>query len=82
MILSEQSNKQAKAIIKHCTDNGMDVEATMGLWNHLVKLFSRIDISEGIEPRIISDAVQNYPCRVCGSNNDCQFVGSDPCPRR
>jgi hypothetical protein len=23
-----------------------------------------------------------YPCSVCGSNADCFFVGSDPCPRR
>ena len=23
-----------------------------------------------------------YPCSVCGSSGDCQFVGSDPCPRR
>lgn len=28
------------------------------------------------------NAPLRYPCSVCGSNTDCQFVGSDPCPRR
>jgi hypothetical protein len=51
MRLSEHSLKHAEAIIKHCTDNGMAVESSMGLWNHLVKVFSRLDVFEGRAPR-------------------------------
>lgn len=51
MRLSEHSLKHAEAIIKHCTDNGMAVESSMGLWNHLVKVFIRLDVFEGRAPR-------------------------------
>jgi hypothetical protein len=56
MILSEHGIKHAEAIIKHCTDNGMAVEATMGLWNHLVRILSRLDTCEGRAARQVESA--------------------------
>jgi rubrerythrin len=76
MILSEHGIKHAEAIIKHCTDNGMAVEATMGLWNHLVRILLRLDVCEGRAARQLESAPTahnsestpfKYPCRVCGS---------------
>jgi hypothetical protein len=69
MRLSEHSLKHAEAIIKHCTDNGMAAESSMGLWNHLVKVFKRLDVFDGRAPRPVesepTDAQQangkNYP---------------------
>lgn len=54
MRLSEHSVKHAEAIIKHCIDNGMVKESSMGLWNHLVKVFSKLDKFEGREPRPVN----------------------------
>lgn len=91
MILSEHSIKHAEAIIKHCTDNGMSAESTMGLWNHLVRILSRLDVCEGRAARQVESApiAANSesapllpPCSVCGSIQGCSFVGSNPCPRR
>ena len=69
MILSEHGIKHAEAIIKHCTDNGMAVESTMGLWNHLVRILSRLDVCEGRAARQVESAPtvnqqtkgKNYP---------------------
>ena len=46
MILTEKNRKHAEAIVQHCTDNAMAIEATMGLWNHLVYIFKHIEILE------------------------------------
>ena len=56
MILSEHSIKHAKVIIKYCTDNGMVVESTMGLWNYLVHILSRLDVYEGRAARQVESA--------------------------
>ena len=46
MILTVKNRKHAEAIVQHCTDNAMAIEATMGLWNHLVYIFKHIEILE------------------------------------
>ena len=47
MILTNPKNKKhIEAIIKYCKDNGMEPLSTMGLWNHLLKLFKRIEKAE------------------------------------
>jgi len=51
MVLSKWSHRRVSVIVNHCIANGMNVESTMGLWNLLVKLFSRLDRYEGRTPR-------------------------------
>ena len=44
MIIKNHKNKKhAEAIIQYCKDNGMQPESTAGLWNHLVKLFKKME---------------------------------------
>lgn len=47
MLLSKRAQKYVEVIIKHCVDNGMSIESTMGLHNHLVRIMNSLDKYEG-----------------------------------
>jgi hypothetical protein len=82
MILNKKNKKHAEAIIKHCTDNGMAAESTMGLWNHLVRMFKRIEVLEkyviDLKPHKDLDKLElslqdykNKSCRNCKEAHPC-----------
>lgn len=57
-------------------DNKEDAERS------LKALLQIIDIAVPSSTQSDSSTPLKYPCEVCGSNKDCQSIGSDPCPRR
>jgi hypothetical protein len=69
MLLSKHSKKHIGAIINHCVENGMSVESTMGLSNHLVRIMNRLDKFEGRTAEALESAPtdnqqtkgKNYP---------------------
>ena len=46
MNINGRNMKQAEVIVKYCTDAGMAPELSMGLWNHLVRVYNRIEVLE------------------------------------
>ena len=69
MLLSKHAKKHVDVIIKHCVDNGMSLESTMGLHNHLVRIMNRLDKYEGRTAEALESAPtdkqqakgKNYP---------------------
>jgi len=87
MILRKRDKEHAEAIIKHCTDNGMSVESTMGLWNHLVRLFKRMELLEGRAAKT-GGAVDKQPttgkgtpCQPVEFHKACRIAGVAVCPK-
>ena len=46
MNINSRNMKRAEGIVKYCTDAGMAPELSMGLWNHLVRVYNRIEVLE------------------------------------
>ena len=47
MIVSNPKyKKHCEKIIEYCKFHGMDPVATMGLWNHLIRVYNRIESIE------------------------------------
>jgi hypothetical protein len=61
MILREKDKRHAEAIIKICTDNGMIVEATGGLWNHICRLFKKFELIEDCAAKSIGAQPTHAP---------------------